>query len=110
MKVRFVRHQKDDVVLSDASFCDYDRLYGVSTEYPEGFPEKGWGRFIIEQGYESTVYAIRVHGTTMTYYIRDPKGPTVTHFPAFSFDVIDNRMSRHWCIKKDIITAKHSIF
>jgi len=47
-------------------------------------------------GFEGTVYALKKRGLITSYYLKEPKFGSYTHFPAIAFDILDPRISRYW--------------
>lgn len=51
---------------------------------------------MLYEGFEGTVYALKIRGPVRSYYLKEPKAGSYTHFPAIAFDILDPRISRYW--------------
>lgn len=90
MKVRCVRKNAYGMDIGKAALNLFDQSYDRNSP-PK---EKEYRPGII--GYQSHVYALRIIGGHVFYYIRDPDFGEIYHAPSVCFDVIDNRLSSYW--------------
>ena len=103
MRVKFARKNATGLGLGQ-NVVD---LYNESYDRHGSENDKDYSLNDLTIGYESNVYAMVIRRQCTSFYILEPKFNTVAHYPAFCFDIIDNRMSQYWCIRRRIIDPKN---
>jgi len=92
MKVRCTRKNVNDLKDNQSLKKYYNHIYDrVNPEC-----SKNYSRTDI--GYESVVFAIIFRGQYVWYYIRKPDSSDIIHVPNACFEIIDNRLSKYWCL------------
>ena len=100
MKVRYVKPDSEILSVGDDALTYYDSLHNLKAP---SVRNPYWPNKI---GYESHVYAIKIKGGHISYYVRDPLTGDIFHSPAICYEVIDPRMSRYWHIKHGYVKPK----
>lgn len=85
-----------------------DYLY--DSRGPADSKDYGCKNSFLTLGYEANVYAISIRRDCTSFYIREPHYDTITHFPSICFDIVDNRISKYWHLKSNIVPPRNGNF
>ena len=106
MKVRFERKNLNGLEISPLALSMYNDTYDRHNDSEN----KDYRGNMISVGHEAIVYAMNISGPCAKFYIREPKTNSITHFPAPCFKILDNRVSRYWNIRRELLPKRDGVF
>ncbi len=108
MRIRYIRKNANGLSLNRESIRIHNHSY--DSRGPEDDKDYGSSNPFLTLGYETNVYAMTMGGGCDSFYIREPRFNTITHFPAICFEVLDSRVSKHWHLRRRFIPSRDGYF